>query len=134
MNRKAKRNKYKKLQIKLQNEIDFWKRKQQIDAFIENSQRREIRTVSVMYNPLGADRFLGNIEPDTNIVMAVNRMAEEILKHKEFIKVTDAGFGYRYDLFIVKVEYGSCNEALYDCYGYNGKLLLFYAIQTISSK
>ena len=104
MNRKAKRNKYKKLQIKLQNEIDFWKRKQQIDAFIENSQRREIRTVSVMYNPLGADRFLGNIEPDTNIVMAVNRMAEEILKHKEFIKVTDAGFGYRYDLFIVKVE------------------------------
>lgn len=104
MNRKAKRNKYKKLQIKLQNEIDFLKRKQQIDAFTENSQRREIRTVSVMYNPLGADRFLGNIEPDTNIVLAANRMAEEILKHKEFIKITDTGYGILYQLSIIKAE------------------------------
>jgi hypothetical protein len=104
MNRKTKRNKYKKLQRKLQNEIDFWERKQQIDAFVENSQRREIRTVSVMYNLMGADRFLGNITPDENIIRVAHRMAEEILKHKEFIKVTDTGFGYRYDLFIVKVE------------------------------
>ena len=104
MNRKAKRNKYKKLQIKLQNEIDFLKRKQQIDAFAENSQRREIRTVSVMYNPLGADMFLGNIEPDTNIVLAANRMAEEILKHKEFIRITDTGYGILYQLSIIKAE------------------------------
>ena len=104
MNRKAKRNKYKKLQIKLQNEIDFLKRKQQIDAFVENSQRREIRTVSVMYNPLGVDRFLDNIEPDANIVLAANRMAEEILKHKEFIKITDTGYGILYQLSIIKAE------------------------------
>ena len=102
MNRKAKRNKFKNLQRKLQNEIDFIKRKQQIDAFVENSQRRNIRTVSVMYNPMYADRFLGNITPDENIIRVAHRMAEEILKHKEFIKVTDTGFGYRYDLSIIE--------------------------------
>ena len=102
MNRKAKRNKFKKLQRKLQNEIDFLKRKQQIDAFVENSQRREIRTVSVMYNPMVSDRFLGNITPDENIIRVAHRMAEEILKHKEFIKVTDTGYGIRYDLAIIE--------------------------------
>ena len=102
MNRKAKRNKFKKLQRKLQKEIDFLKRKQQIDAFVENSQRRNIRTVSVMYNPMCADRFLGNITPDENIIRVAHRMAGEILKHKEFIKVTDTGFGCRYDLSIIE--------------------------------
>ena len=104
MNRKAKRNKYKKLQRKLQNEFDFWREMRQIDAFTENSQKREIRTVSVMYNPNGADRFLGGIGPDLNIVMAANRMAEEILKHKEFIKITDTGYGILYQLDIIKAE------------------------------
>lgn len=104
MNRKAKRNKYKKLQRKLQNEIDFWEIRQQIEAFVENSQRREIRTVSVMYNPLGTDRFLGNITPDENIIRVAHRMAEEILKHKEFIKVTDTGYGFLYQLDIIKAK------------------------------
>jgi len=104
MNRKAKRNKYKKLQRKLQNEMDFWKEVQQIEAFTENSKRREIRTVSVLYNPNGPDKFLGGIEPDVNIVMAANRMAEEILKHKEFIKITDTGYGILYQLDIIKAE------------------------------
>ena len=102
MNRKAKRNKFKKLQRKLQNEIDFLKRKQQIDAFVENSQRREIRTVSVMYRQMCADRFLGDITPDENIIRVAHRMAEEILKHKEFIKITDTGYGIRYDLSIIE--------------------------------
>ena len=102
MNRKAKRNKYKKLQRELQNEISFYKRRQLLDAFAASSQRKEIRTVSVMYSPMTTDRFLGNIEPDTQLVMATRRLTEEIMKHKEFIKITDTGYGLRYDLQIVE--------------------------------
>ena len=32
------------------------------------------------------------------------KLAEEILKHKDLYRVTDTGYGYRYDLSIVKIE------------------------------
>ena len=102
MNRKAKRNKYKRLQRELQRQIDFYKRKQVVDAFCENSQRKEIRCVSVMYNPMSNDRFIGDVAPDTYKIIIARKMAEELLKHNEFIKCTDTGYGYRYDLLVVK--------------------------------
>ena len=102
MNRKAKRNKYKRLQRELQDQIDFYKRKKDIDAFVENSQRKGIRTVSVMYNPMSNDRFIGEMDPDTYRTIIAKKMAEEILKHNEFIKCTDTGYGYKYDLLVVK--------------------------------
>lgn len=102
MNRKAKRNKYKRLQRELQSQINFWKRKQDIDAFCENSQRREIRTISVMYNPMSNDRFIGEMDPDAYRIIIAKKMVEELLKHNEFIKCTDTGYGYKYDLVVVK--------------------------------
>jgi hypothetical protein len=102
MNRKAKRNKYKRLQRELQNQINFWKRKQDVDAFVENSQRQKIRTISVIYNPMFKDRFIGDMDPDTYRIIIAKKMAEELLKHNEFIKCTDTGYGYKYDLLVVK--------------------------------
>ena len=102
MNRKAKRNKYKRLQRELQDQIDFYKRKKDIDAFVENSQRKEIITVSVMYNPMSNDRFIGEMDPDAYRIIIAKKMAEELLKHNEFIKCTDTGYGYKYDLLVVK--------------------------------
>ena len=102
MNRKAKRNKYKRLQRELQGQIDFYKRKQNIDAFVENSQQREIRIISVMYNPMSNDRFIGEMDPDAYRIIIAKKMVEELLKHNEFIKCTDTGYGYRYDLLVVK--------------------------------
>lgn len=102
MNRKAKRNKFKRLQRELQDQIDFYKRKKNIDAFVENSQRKEIRVISVMYNPMSNDRFNCEMDPDTYRIIIAKKMAEELLKHNKFIKCTDTGYGYRYDLLVVQ--------------------------------
>ena len=105
MNRKAKRNKYKKLQRELEREIGFYKRQRFVDAFRENSV--ELKTQRIFcFRPMEADSKYINLPPEVikeyHRKEVAQQIAEEILKHKEFFSIEDLGFGYRYDLEIVK--------------------------------
>jgi len=46
-------------------------------------------------------KIMAKVEQEKEIAL---QMAEEILKHPEFFTLTDTGFGYKYDLAIVKIE------------------------------
>lgn len=104
MNRKAKRNKYKKLQRELEKEIKSYKRRQVADAFDRANSRvskiqqlscfREMMCVDQTYNP---EFIKENYKKDV-----VRQLAEEILKRNELMKITDTGYGYRYDILVVE--------------------------------
>lgn len=106
MNRKAKRNKYKKLQRELEREIGFYKRQRFVDAF-ERANSTEVKTQQIFcFRQIGADSKYINLPPEAikeyHQKEVARQIAEEILKHKEFFSVEDLGFGYRYGLEIVK--------------------------------
>lgn len=104
MNRKAKRNKYKKLQRELEAEIKSYKLRQVADAFDRaNSKTSKIRLLSCFrempdfeqtYNP----KFIKEYYKED----VVRQLAEEILKRNELMKITDTGYGYRYDILVVE--------------------------------
>lgn len=104
MNRRAKRNKYKKLQRELETKIKSYKLWQAADAFGRaNSKTSKIRQLSCFremmfmdqtYNP---ESIKENYKKDV-----VRQLAEEILKHNELMKITDTGYGYRYDILVVE--------------------------------
>lgn len=104
MNRKAKRNKYKKLQRELKKEIESYKCRQVADAFNRaNSKVQKIRQLSCFrempdleqtFVPYGIKE---NYKKDV-----VRQLAEEILKRNELMKITDTGYGYRYDILVVE--------------------------------
>lgn len=104
MNRRAKRNKYKKLQRELETEIKFYKGRQMADAFNRANSRaykiqllscfREMRFMDQAYNP---EFIKENYKKDV-----VRQLAGEILKRNELMKITDTGYGYRYDILVVE--------------------------------
>lgn len=104
MNRKAKRNKYKKLQRELEVEIKSYKCKQVADAFDRaNSKLQKIRQLSCFREMLMADQAIVPDSLKENYKKdVVRQLAEEILKHNELMKITDTGYGYRYDILVVE--------------------------------
>ena len=102
MNRRAKRNKYKKLQIELERKIEMFNAKSRLEhCFSKDVKIQQISCFKPIeeYSRLPADTIKEYYKKEIAF-----QMAEEILKHPEFFKLTDTGFGYKYDLSIVKVE------------------------------
>ena len=102
MNRRAKRNKYKKLQRELESKIEMFNARSRFEHCF--SKEVKIQQISCFkpieeYSRLPADTIKEYYKKEIAF-----QMAEEILKHPEFFKLTDTGFGYKYDLSIVKVE------------------------------
>ena len=102
MNRKAKRNKYKKLQRELERKIAFFDSRRAIEGCF--STELKTQTLSCFKPIEEYSRLPPNVIKEYYEKEVSKQIAEEILKHKEFYKVTDTGFGYRYDLTIVKFE------------------------------
>lgn len=104
MNRKAKRNKYKKLQRELEAEIKSYKCRQVADAFDRaNSKVQKIRQLSCFREMLMTDQAIVPDYLEENYKKdVVRQLAEEILKHNELMKITDTGYGYRYDILVVE--------------------------------
>ena len=64
MNRKAERNKYKKLQRELEREIGFYKRQQIADAFVRaNSTKVETQQI-FCFRQIGSDSKYINLPPE----------------------------------------------------------------------
>jgi len=104
MNRKAKRNKYKKLQRELETEIKSYKLRQVADAFARaNSKTSKVRQLSCFREMMWIDQTYNPevIKADYKKDV-VRQLAEEILKHNELMKITDTGYGYRYDILVVE--------------------------------
>lgn len=102
MNRNAKRNKYKKLQRELERKIEMFNAKSKLDhCFSKNIKIQQISCFKPIeeYCRLPVDTIKEHYKKEIAL-----QMAEEILKHPEFFKLTDTGFGYKYDLSIVKIE------------------------------
>lgn len=100
MNRRTKRNKYRKLQKKLENTIAFFERL----PYIENcfKEKKEIKVLSCFES---VDKYLGvpeDVAKNLSKNEVARQFAEEITKHPELIRKTDLGFGIRYDLFVVE--------------------------------
>lgn len=53
---------------------------------------------------INGNPILNKVSDKLNFKEIAQQIAEEILKHKDYFKVTDTGYGYRYDLSIVKIE------------------------------
>lgn len=105
MNRKAKRNKYRKLQRELERKIDDYNRVINLHSFAESCRKEvKIQQISCMKLIEEYSRLPPNVLKEYYEKEIAHQMAEEILKHPEFYKITDTGYGYRYDLSIVKVE------------------------------
>lgn len=104
MNRKAKRNKYKKLQRELKKEIESYKCRQFADAFDRaNSTVQKIRMLSCFREMPDLELALVPYGiKDYSKKEVVHQLAEEILKHNELMKITDTGYGYRYDILVVE--------------------------------
>jgi hypothetical protein len=104
MNRKAKRNKYKKLQRELEKEIQSYKTWQMADAFDRaNSKASKIRQLSCFREMLDLEQVVApELRKDNYKKDVVRQLAEEILKHNELMKITDCGYGYRYDILVVE--------------------------------
>ena len=104
MNRKAKRNKYKKLQRELEKEIKSYKGRQMADAFCKaNSRASKIRQLSCFREMMFMDQtYNPEFIKEYYKKDIVRQLAEEILKHNELMKITATGYGYRYDILVVE--------------------------------
>lgn len=102
MNRRAKRNKYKKLQRELERKIEMFNARSRFEhCFSKDVKIQQISCFKPIeeYSRLPADTIKEYYKKEIAF-----QMAEEILKHPDFFKLTDTGFGYKYDLSIVKIE------------------------------
>lgn len=102
MNRRAKRNKYKKLQRELERRIEMFNARSRFEhCFSKDVKIQQISCFKPIeeYSRLPADTIKEYYKKEIAF-----QMTEEILKHPDFFKLTDTGFGYRYDLSIVKIE------------------------------
>lgn len=71
------------------------------DAFARACEtHREIRTLSILFTDDYSKERAQNM-PDVQKAIAASRMADEIMKNKDFIKVIDAGYGVIYQLDII---------------------------------
>lgn len=103
MNRKAKRNKYKKLQRELEAEIRSYKLRKMADAFCDSSKTVKIRQLSCFKELSGFDQMrIPEYAKEHYRIDIARQLAEEILKHNELLKITDTGFGYRYDIKVLE--------------------------------
>jgi hypothetical protein len=90
----------------LKREIEFYKGQRFVDAFARGNSV-EIKTQRIFcFRPMEADSKYINLPSEVikeyHQKEVAQQIAEEILKHKEFFSIEDLGFGYRYDLEIVK--------------------------------
>ena len=71
------------------------------DAFARAAEtRREIRTISVLFADENSNSR-AHYMPDVQKEIAAHRLADEIMKNKDFIKVVEAGYGIIYQLDII---------------------------------
>lgn len=101
MNRKAKRNKYKKELRKLEQKVKFYEDSARFDHIFQKDLK--IQRISCMKPIEEYSRIPADVIKEVYTKEVARHIAEEILKHQEYFKITDTGFGYRYDLDIVKV-------------------------------
>lgn len=102
MNRKAKRNKYKKLQRELERKLEMYKARTSLEhCFSKNVKVQQISCFKPIkeYSRLPVEAVKECYQKEV-----ARQIAEEILKHQDYFKITDTGFGYRYDLSIVKID------------------------------
>lgn len=104
MNRKAKRNKYKKLCRELESKIKLYKyilSKRGLDVI--NSKTNKIRLLTCFREMPDLDQALVPYGIKENYKKdVVHQLAEEILKRNELMKITDTGYGYRYEILVVE--------------------------------
>jgi hypothetical protein len=103
MNRRAKRNKYRRLQKELEKKYEA---AIALAHFSKNANKKEIKVQQISCLKLIEDYSVipvGEIKELYRKEIA-QQIAEEILKHKDYFTITDTGYGYRYDLSIVKIE------------------------------
>ncbi len=98
MNRRAKRQKYRRMEQKYKNEIRRYLTR---DALIRSTEtRREIRTISVLFTDEDS-KSRAHYMPDVQKKIAAHRMVDDLMKSKDFIKVIETGYGVIYQLDIV---------------------------------
>lgn len=100
MNRRAKRQKYRRMEQKYKNEIRGYLTR---DALMRSCTeiKREIRTISVLFHDDFSTALANSSMNEIQKQIAAHRIADEIIKHKEFVKVTDTGYGILCQLDIV---------------------------------
>lgn len=102
MNRRAKRNKYKKIVRNLENRISFYERKMVVDhCFSKDVKVQQIQCFKPVeeYSKIPTEIIKEQYQKEV-----AKQIAEEILKHQDYFKVQDTGYGYIYGLSIVKIE------------------------------
>lgn len=102
MNRKAKRNKYKKLQRKLEQRLEAFNARVKMEHCF--SKDLKIQHISYMKPIEEYSKLSAGVNKEIYTKEVARGIAEEILKHRDFFKATDTRCGYRYDLAIVKIE------------------------------
>ena len=102
MNRKAKRNKFKKLQRKYESTLALFDARTKFEHCF--SKEVKVKRISC-FKPIEEFARLPK-EKIKEIYQkeVANQIAEEILKHEEIMTVTDTGYGYRYDFQFVENE------------------------------
>lgn len=103
MNRRAKRNKYRKLQKELEKKYEA---AIAMAHFSKGEKRQEVKVQQISCLKVIEDYSRLSVTDIKELYRKeiAQQIAEEILKHKDYFKVTDTGYGYRYDLSIVKIE------------------------------
>lgn len=102
VNRKAKRNKYKKIQRELERRIQFFEARSKLEHCF--SKDVKIQQISCFKPIEDYTRLPANVIKEYYQKEVARQIAEEILKHQDFFKITDTGYGYQYDLSIVKID------------------------------
>ena len=98
MNRRAKRQKYRRMEQKYKNEIRMYLTR---DAFVRSAEtRREIRTISVLFTDEDS-MSRAHCMPDVQKEIAAHRIVDDLIKSKDFIKVIKTGYGVIYQLDII---------------------------------
>ena len=92
------------MQRELEAEIKSYKCRQVADAFSRaNSKVQKIRLLSCFREMMFIDQTYNSEFIKENYKKdVVHQLAEEILKHNELMKITDTGYGYRYDILVVE--------------------------------
>lgn len=102
MNRKAKRNKYRREKAKLESTIEWLTLR---NAFCGNAQKKEIVTLSAFEARSFTDAYSVLESPQIKEYKKqeiCKQFAQTILNNFDFVKKTESDCGTRYDIMIVR--------------------------------
>jgi hypothetical protein len=103
MNRRAKRQKYRKLEKKYNSLQDAFDRYKALDNFVENQKKRQIVTISSMIvkepymNPMISDERLQELKESD----LVRDIAMHLSTNKQLFTIKETEIGTQYDLQVV---------------------------------